>query len=118
MIAALMTMIAGLLIYGARKSNQKTTSMGRACRELSPEEERLLALLVLYQKDQAYAPGEKRFLNATLAHEASDLALLRGLPKTVEAMKLDRPLPSAEMFPGQAVNVAQATLVYSRAGRL
>lgn len=118
MIAAILTVMAGLLIYGARKTASNPFSVGRGTRALSPEEERLLALLVLYQKDQAYPAGEKRFLNATLAHEAAKLAILRGLPRTVEAMREDRPLPSGEMFPGQEMSVAAATVVYSRHGRL
>lgn len=112
MLAAFLA-IVGVLFLGAQRKKALVSH-----KSLSPEEERLLSLLVLYQKDQAYLPGQKRYLNTTLAHEAATLAASMGLTLTVQTMKVDKPLPSAEMFPGQGVSVAQATLVYSRTGRL
>lgn len=85
---------------------------------LAPEEERLIMLLVLYQKDQGFPAGSKKYLTRDMAHEAVRLARQMRLLQTIRAMLDDRPLPSTERFPGREFSVAMATVLHSRTGKI
>jgi hypothetical protein len=87
-------------------------------RRLSPEEERLLSLLVLFARDKRYAAGQKRYLTAEMAVEALLLTKQLGLPKTGLAIRKDGAIPDDEFLRGRSGSVRQLVLSYGTGGRI
>lgn len=85
---------------------------------LVPEEERLLALLVLFARDKRFKAGEKRYLTADLALEALRLAQKFNLPKTAMAIRKDGPVPNDEYLRGRPQDIRQLVLSYGSKGRV
>jgi hypothetical protein len=87
-------------------------------RRLSPEEERLLSLLVLFARDKRYPAGQKRYLTPEMAIEALLLTKQLGLPRTGLAIRKDGAIPDDEFMRGRSGTVRQLTLSYGTGGRL
>jgi hypothetical protein len=88
----------------------------------TPREERLLTLLVLYNRDQGLPRDVKKqgraHLSRGMAVEAFKLAQEMGMPRTAAAIHRDQPLPKDESFPHQGLTVVDAVSVYAKAWRL
>jgi hypothetical protein len=85
---------------------------------LSPEQERLLALLILYAKDRKNPPHRKRYLTAPMAEEALRLTRMMNLPRTARVLKHgDRPIPDDEYIPGRAESLRTLVLAYGTTGK-
>jgi hypothetical protein len=84
---------------------------------LAPEQERLLALLVLFARDKKYPAGQKRYLSASTALDAVQLARQLNLPATANAIRNDGPIPDNEFFPGRADSIRKLTVTYGTTGR-
>jgi hypothetical protein len=84
---------------------------------LKPEQERLLSLLVLFARDKKYPAGQKRYLTAPIALEATRLAASMNLPKTSMAIRKDGPVPNDEFIPGRAESIRELTVKYGTTGR-
>lgn len=85
--------------------------------DLSPEQQRLLALLVLFARDKQYGPGQKRFLSMPMALEATRLAKAMSLPKTSMAIRKDAPVPDDEYFPQRSDSIRVLTVRYGTTGK-
>jgi hypothetical protein len=95
---ALFVLAAGIFaVASAQKSadaaHEKKSSSNGEAKPRNPLYERFYALAKLYEKDQAFPPGQKRFLSRAMAHELHDLCLHLRLPKAALAVQLDKPLP-------------------------
>jgi hypothetical protein len=79
---------------------------------LKPEEERLLALLVLWAKDKKNPLGRKRYMTPSLASEIVRLCVRLGLPGTGRAILKDGPIPEGETLRGRGISVRRAIVAY------
>lgn len=103
MFVALFVALAGVaLISSAQKAadtaHDRQAGVGRDSRPSRammdhPLMARFFVLAKLYEKDQAFPPGQKRYLSRAMAHELHDLCIRLRLPKTALALELDLPLP-------------------------
>ena len=83
---------------------------------LSPEQERLLSLLVLFARDKKYPAGQKRYLSAPTALDAVKLARSLNLPATANAIRNDGPVPDNEYLPGRSESIRQLVIRYGTTG--
>ena len=90
---------------------------GSPQKRLSPEQERLLSLLVLFAKDKKYPAGQKRYLSAATALDAVQLARSLNLPATANAIKTDGPVPDDEYLPGRSESIRKLVVTYGTTGR-
>lgn len=132
----LFTGLAGIIAWAARpkvtgvignaQANQKAlpafrdsgTPAGFMGPPLQPEEERLLALLVLWAKDKKYSPGQKRFMTRALAEEIVKLGNRLGLVGTAAAILRDGPIPPDEILGRRGITVRNAIVTYAKKGKL
>jgi hypothetical protein len=97
---------------------KSSSPSGSRAMPLSPEQERLLTLLILYAKDRKNPPHRKRYLTAPMAEEALRLTRVMNLPRTSRVLKHgDRPIPDDEYIPGRAENLRTLVLTYGTTGR-
>jgi len=113
-LPALLAFAFGALLLSSASTPRAKRTSSLGAEPLTPDEERFLALGVLYQKDLPLPPGEKRFLTRSMARELLALARKLDLPRTVAALCADRPLPANEPFRNRRASVAECVLNYSR----
>jgi hypothetical protein len=85
---------------------------------LTPQEERLLSLLVLWVRDKKNPLGRKQYMTPQLAEELLRLCLLKGMRQTARAVVRDAPVPANENFGRRGVTVRNAILSYGTGGRM
>lgn len=103
MFVALFIAMAGIALVAsagkaADEKYNRPAGMGRDSKPNrammdNPLMARFFVLAKLYERDQAFPPGQKKFLTRAMAHELHDLCVRLRLPKTALALELDEPLP-------------------------
>lgn len=111
------TGVAGLLTPMGSATVDSSTPTGFLGPPLQPEEERLLALLILWAKDKKFPPGQKRFMTAGLAKELARISARLGLMGTARAVLSDGPIPAEEKLGRRGLTVRQAVIEFAKSQR-